>query len=94
MKRWRRAKRHATGPPRSPRFPQPSQIRVAHDEVYFANEIDSTWIVCLFIPPVTATSYPDFLPVLRTSSAAFAFPPESNSKALAIGRHNSERLRL
>jgi hypothetical protein len=34
------------------------------------------------------------LPVLRTSSAAFAFPPESNSKALAIGRHNSERLRL
>ncbi len=53
--------------------------QAACTHLYRSGEIESTVMTSLLIPPTTATSYRDFLALRRTSSAAFAFPAESNS---------------
>ncbi len=42
--------------------------------------MESTVIVRFVNSPVTTTAIRDFLPALRTNSAALAFPAESNAK--------------
>ena len=55
-------------------------MRPVHFGPYRTGEIDSTLITSLSKSPVTATRKNGFLPVCRTSSAAFAFPAESSFK--------------
>lgn len=66
-------------------MPFPALFRVLRLWAYFAMEIESAVTVVLFISPVTVTRYTDFLPVFRTSSAAFALPAESNLRLSQTG---------